>query len=601
MGLVRSFRDKEGHLRVESLVAIIGIVCLVSIATMVYSMSLFWVMIHRQEPLIRTSENLKLEIGLAHLWLEEALAGDNSIDLQADVYAHIDDALSRCRAMGNGGSGSEAPKLPGHPNTWNLDPLCDRIQHWRGLTESRWADRSNERAGTSKDQEYDAVFRRILRLATAHQRNVNEVIRKDRDLGFRIHGGLSVLLLALFVWMSAAVARNYRNVSKLKEELAERVTERTAELSNSLARYKAITDTAFVGIISIDESGIMQSVNPAIKCIFGYEAGELVGRSVNLLISPDQRQAHDAALARYVTTGVANILNKSREVEGRRKDGSLFPMDLAVSEVSLDNQRLFVGLIRDITRRKQAEEKARRREEELARVARVTTMGEMATAIAHEINQPLAAIVNYSSGCVRRLRSGKAADGQILEAMEQVAIQGERAGKILRRIRNFVTPGSAPRATVSVNEVVHDVVEFAHPEIRDRKIALRMELAPGLPPILADRVQMEQVLLNLLLNGIEALEGISGRREVAIRTAVAEKGGIQVEVSDTGMGFGAEDGERLFEPFYSTKANGMGMGLAISRTLIEAHGGELSAAANTQGGATLRFVLPAAEEPPHEP
>jgi len=250
----------------------------------------------------------------------------------------------------------------------------------------------------------------------------------------------------------------------------------------------------------------------------------------------------------------------------------------------------------DITERKYAEEQARQRQAELAHVARVSTMGEMATGLAHELNQPLAAIVSYAKGCIRRMRSGSAEEGDLLGALEQISRQAVRASEIIRRLRRFVRRGPPRRDRVGVNDLVREAVAFAEPESQQREIPVRLRLEQNLPAVEVDRIQVEQVILNLIRNGFEAIGGSeTPERVVDIRTAADGAHRVHVAVSDSGRGLSADIAGRVFDQFFSTKRDGLGMGLSISKSIIEAHGGRLWATPNREWGTTFEFSLPAAE------
>ncbi|HZT82426.1 MAG TPA: PAS domain S-box protein [Gemmataceae bacterium] len=253
------------------------------------------------------------------------------------------------------------------------------------------------------------------------------------------------------------------------------------------------------------------------------------------------------------------------------------------------------NLRREIAEREAAQEQARRLREELAHVARFSTMGEMAAGLAHELNQPLAAIVSYVDGCVRRLEAGEASPGDLAEALRRAAAQAARAGQIIHRLRGFVARREVCRAPADVNELVRAVLQLAGPDLRAAGVRVRLELARGLPPVGADAVQVEQVILNLVRNGAEAMaEARADGRELMLATGPAEEGAVRVAVSDRGCGLSAEVRARLFQPFVTTKSRGLGLGLVISQSIIEAHGGRIWAEPNPEGGTTFCFTLPVA-------
>ncbi|MFQ5757300.1 MAG: nitrogen regulation protein NR(II) [Acidiferrobacterales bacterium] len=359
------------------------------------------------------------------------------------------------------------------------------------------------------------------------------------------------------------------------------------------ARLRAVLDTAVDGIVTIDECGVIESFNVAAERMFGYHAREVIGQKVNVLMPSPDRQKHDGYIDRYRSTGVARIICTRREVTGLRKDGTTFPLELDVSACSADWGQKFTGIMCDVSKRKQVQQQERRQREQLAHVARVSTVSSMAAALIHEISQPLAAIVNYSQGCARRLRGGDNDPRALLDAMEQVTVQAQRVGAIIQRLRSFVSQGKLQRSMQDVNRLAEQAACLAQPEANQHGVALRFDLADDLPPVLVDDIQVVQVIVNLLRNGLDALVATEpGQRELSVRTLMSAGGEIEVAVSDTGRGLPADKTEQVFTPFFTTKSTGMGLGLAISRMIIEAHGGHLWLTRNQKRGVTFRFTLP---------
>lgn len=359
------------------------------------------------------------------------------------------------------------------------------------------------------------------------------------------------------------------------------------------AKLQSLLDTAVDGIVTIDECGVIESVNRATEEIFGYASTELIGRNVKMLMPAPYREAHDSYLSNYLNTGERKIIGIGREVEGRRKDGSSFPLDLAVSEFYVAGRRHFMGVMRDISGRKRAEHEARRHLDELAHASRLSALGQMATGIAHEINQPLAAVVSYAQACLNMLNSSNP-DGELVkDALVQISAQGQRAGDIIHHLRQLVRKESPEPAEVNVNSCVRAVLNLFAAEIKAAGITLSVKLYAPLPEVEADRVQIEQVLLNLIRNAIDVLATHSeGARKLEISTRPAGDRGVEVRVSDTGPGLKGNDPERLFENFYTNKPHGLGVGLSISRSIIESHGGLLWAKENRAGGLSLFFTVP---------
>jgi two-component system sensor kinase FixL len=373
--------------------------------------------------------------------------------------------------------------------------------------------------------------------------------------------------------------------------------ERTSELEQTReARLNAILDTVVDGIITIDEQGIIESVNTATERIFGYSRDELLGDNVAMLMPSPYQEEHDEYIASYLRTGEAKIIGVGREVEGQHKDGTRFPIDLAVSEVRVEGSRLFTGIVRDISARRRAEEEARRRRAELAHAARLSTIGELTSGIAHEVNQPLTAMVNFAEACLRMLRSG-AETKKLEDALGQIAVQGQRAGQIIRHLRRLARKSESERVEDDLSRLVRDVLNLTRNELRASGIALHLLLDESLPALKYNRIQIEQVVLNLVRNAMDVLEaGPAQGRELTIRTQVDVHGAIELWVEDTGQGFETTDSERMFETFFTTKAEGLGMGLSISRSIIEDHGGRLWATPRPGGGAVFHVSLPGTDK-----
>lgn len=368
------------------------------------------------------------------------------------------------------------------------------------------------------------------------------------------------------------------------------MTEKPA-ISESAERLRAILDTAVDAIVTIEESGVIESVNPAAERAFGYARDEMVGRNVSVLMPSPYREEHDRHIANYLRTGQARIIGIGREIEARRKDGSVFPADIAVSEVRLPGRRLFTGIIRDLTERREMEERARLRLEDAAHTARLLELGEMCSGIVHEVNQPLTAIASFAEGCLRTIRRGGAEPGLIEDTLGRVAEQGALAAKMISRLRGLVRKGESRRETFDLGPVIEETLLLVDHERRRRGVRVAVYCEPELPPVRADRVQIEQILLNLMRNAFDAVEDAE-LRQVWLRTGRAGADRVRLVVEDSGRGLAPEMRERVFETFYSTKPNGLGVGLAISRSLAESHGGRLWAESVDDGGARFALDLP---------
>ena len=362
------------------------------------------------------------------------------------------------------------------------------------------------------------------------------------------------------------------------------------------AHLESILATVPDAMIVIDEHGAMQSFSSAAERLFGYKASEVLGKSIKTMMPSPYRDNHDGYLARYMRTGEKRIIGIGRVVVGERKDGSTFPMELAVGEMRSNNMRFFTGFIRDLSERQKTEARLHELQSELVHISRLTAMGEMASALAHELNQPLSAIANYMKGS-RRLLEGRPDEqsGMVRDAMDKAAEQSLRAGQIIRRLRDFVARGESERRVESIKKLVEEASALALVGAKDQGVRVTFRLDAGVDLVLADKVQIQQVILNLMRNAIEAMEH-SDRRELLLAIVPAASGMVDISVTDTGSGISEEIMPHLFQPFITSKRHGMGVGLSISRTIIEGHGGRIWAEADPGGGTAFHFTLRSVSE-----
>jgi PAS domain S-box-containing protein len=494
------------------------------------------------------------------------------------------------------------------------------------------------------------------------------------------------------------------------------------KLRESEERFRTVAESASDAIVTIDEESRILFVNPATEKIFGHSAPSLVGQSLTILMPDYLRHVHSAGIKRYVETGRKHVSWESVELPGLHKEGHEIPLELSFGEFIREGKRYFTGVVRDITKRKQAEEKLRESERslrllteaipqliwsttpdgamdycnrqllkytgktldemhgdgwvnflhpedagpiteswrktiktgkpfevecrlrradgqfrwtvsrgmplrdgdgaiirwygtctdmddwkraegalretqgELAHLNRVMTVGELTSSIAHEINQPLAAIVMNGNAALRWLALDPPNVARARSSAESIIRDGDRASQVISRIRAMLKKATSAKSTLDMGELIMEVIALTRHEVTRNKVILRTDFEPALLHVSGDRIQLQQVMINLTVNAVDAMRGVKGgRRELLIAAVKESGGGVRVSVSDTGGGFDPEDAERLFDAFYTTKSEGMGMGLAISRSIVEAHGGRLWAEPNERGGATLHFTLPGGE------
>lgn len=409
-------------------------------------------------------------------------------------------------------------------------------------------------------------------------------------------GGIDTASAALFALVGIGISARggwLANSRRGTNSAVGRLREREIHL-------QSILDTVPDAMVVIDEAGLMQSFSATAERLFGWTSREVVGRNVNLLMPPPYREAHDSYLLRYLTTGERRIIGIGRVVVGQRRDGSTFPMELSVGEALVNDRRFFTGFVRDLTERQGTEARLQELQAELVHSSRVTAMGEMASALAHELNQPLSAIANYLRGARRLLDKGDPADRTRLDdALDKAADQALRAGEVIRRLRDFMGRGETERRTESLAKLIEEATALALVGAKELRVHVTLHLDPGSDRVVADRVQIEQVIINLLRNAMDAMRNAE-RRELVVRTGPHGNGLTVVRVSDSGSGIDEDNRERLFEPFMTTKKDGMGVGLSICRTIVEAHGGAIWAESNPGSGATFGFTLPTVAEAPEE-
>ena len=402
----------------------------------------------------------------------------------------------------------------------------------------------------------------------------------------------------------------------LNEKLEEKILKQTSELIESNlnlkkkieelkyskhqlrereAKLNSIFNASIEGIITINTSGNIVSVNAAVETIFGYTQEELIGCSIKKLMPLSLRNKTQHNLKDYLQAYMLKNIGLIKEFEGMRKDGSSVPLDLSIAEFSIDKTNYFTGIVRDVSLRKHREQQDKEHLDELAHVTRLGLMGEMASGIAHEVNQPLTSIANYTQACLNFIRSENPDLEQISEILLKTHQQALRAGQIIHRMRDFVKSKKIHRTTANINTLIHNAISLCIAEFKPNNIKLKFELTKNLPTVYVDNIQIEQVIINLVKNSIDALKTLpqQTQRQLAIQTNLINNNDIEIRVKDNGPGIDEAQQQKILTPFYTTKSDGMGMGLSISRSLVETHDGVLHFNSKAEKGTTFYFTLPA--------
>ena len=385
----------------------------------------------------------------------------------------------------------------------------------------------------------------------------------------------------------------HKGFAKVVHDATERRASEVA-LVRRERQLESILATVPEAMVVIDTSGAILSFSTTAEKLFGYSEAEVIGRNVSLLMPSPDRERHDDYLRRYLETNVPRIIGIGRVVTGLRSDGTTFPMKLSVGEAEVDEQKIFTGFVQDLTETRNFEARLEQLRSELIHVSRLSAMGTMASTLAHELNQPLTAIATYGEAASGLFDHADELDRNALrDVVAEMAEQALRAGSIVRRLREFVARGEVNKTIEELPKLIDEASALALVGSREKGIETRIRLDPEATPVLADRVQIQQVLINLMRNALEAMAGCD-RRQLTVETRLLPSDIVQVSVTDSGPGIDPDIAERLFQAFSSTKESGMGLGLSICRTIVEAHGGRIAARPAPGGGTEFFFTLPRA-------
>jgi len=437
---------------------------------------------------------------------------------------------------------------------------------------------------------YDTFPGMPERWKVAHQRGLaGEVLRADEDCVTRPDGSVQWLRWEVRPWRQPS--DEIGGITIFVEDVTVRKLAQDS-LRDSERRLKAMFETAMEAIVVIDQRGRILSVNPVAEAQFGYAANELLGQNVSILMPSPQREGHDGYLAAYLSSGERKIIGQRRRVQGRRKNGELFPLETAVSQAEIGDEVIFVGFLRDQTEMVNEKRRAEAAQTELLHLSRLSDMGEVAAWLAHEVSQPLTAILNFAAVAGKRLADDNAASVPHLVGL--IETQAKRAADILSRLRRFIEKRESICERENINHLVEEALALAVLRTSAQSPCLVAKPPSEVIEVNVDRVQIQQVLFNFLRNAADAVAD-QADAEIGIATEMAGPKFVRVTISDNGPGVDPEVAGRLFSPFVTTKASGMGIGLSLCKSIIESHGGQIGYSARSPRGAAFYFTLPLIE------
>ena len=367
----------------------------------------------------------------------------------------------------------------------------------------------------------------------------------------------------------------------------------SARLRASEQRFRAVVEAVPSAILLVDGEGMIALANAQAETVFGYKRAELVAKPVEMLIPERLRVPHAGLRAAYARDPQARAMGAGRELFARRKDGGEVPVEVALSPMHSERGLFVLVSVVDITQRRNVERAAARQRDDLAHLSRVAMLGELSGSLAHELNQPLTAILSNAQAAQRFLAQSPPRIDKLTEILTDIVKSDHRAGAVIQRLRSMLRKEESQRHPLDINDVVVESMRLMRSDLLSRQVAVSTDLAGALPAVSGDRNQLQQVLLNFVINGCDAMDGREADRRLLVPTQATADGNVEVSVADRGAGIPVANLERIFEPFVTTKATGMGLGLAICRSIVEAHGGRLWATNNADCGATLHCELPA--------